>query len=313
MKKILVINSLLLAFSLVLTACTTAAAPTQDPNQLAAQVAALVDAQVATKVAQALAAIPTQQPAQPTNNPLIPTIGPIPTLAAVNVPTLSLPGVATGIPCLATPRSEGENYPDGTTLYPNFAFTKRWTISNQGSCTWNANYKLKFVSGDQMGGPSFILFGKSVPPWQTLALELNLKTTNSVGTSTGYWGLYDDKDTYFGRVWVSINRVAIVPTANTFRVTGANTVVNNAAPGACPYAFVFTSTIAVNQAGTVTYHWVRDDGSISSPSESLTFSAAGSQTATYTWNLGASGTSWVKIFIESPNNQEWNQVTVTCP
>jgi hypothetical protein len=316
MKKILVINSLLLAFSLVLTACTAAAAPTQDPNQLAAQVAALVDAQVATKVAQALAALPTQQPAQPTNNPLIPTIGPIPTLAPVNIPTLSLPGVATGIPCLATPRSESENYPDGTTLYPNFAFTKKWTISNQGSCTWNANYKLKFVSGDQMGGPSFKLFGVSVPPWQTITLELPLKTTSSVGTSTGYWGLYDDKDVYFGRVWVTINRVAIVPTANTFRVDSANTTVNTAAPASCvvPYDFVFSSTITVNAAGTVTYHWVRSDGSTSSPSETKTFSAAGSQVATYTWQLGAgSGTSWVKIYIESPNNQEWNQVTVTCP
>jgi hypothetical protein len=312
MKKFLVINSLLLAISLVLSACTAAAAPTQDPNQIATQVAALVDAQVATKMAQAQAATQAQQAAQPTNTPMIPTVGPIPTLAPVNVPTLSLPGVATSIPCLATPLNMGENLPDGTQLYINTAFTKKWTLANEGSCTWNANYKLKFVSGDQMGGPSFILFGASVPPWQKITLALPLKTSSSVGSSTGYWGLYDDKDTYFGRVWVSIDRVAVVPTVSNFKVTSANTTVNNATPGACPYAFVFTANVSATAAGTVTYHWVRDD-SPNAGSGTLNFTGAGSQAISYTWNLGASGTSWVQIYIDSPNNQAWNQVVVTCP
>jgi hypothetical protein len=310
MKKILVINSLLLAFCLVLTACTATAAPTQDPNQLAAQVAALVDAQVATKVAQALAALPTQQPAQPTNNPLIPTIGPIPTLAPVNVPTLSLPGVATGIPCLATPRSEGENYPDGSTLYTNFAFTKKWTISNQGSCTWNANYKLKFVSGDQMGGPAFILFGKSVPPWQTLALELNLKTTNSVGTSTGYWGLYDDKDVYFGRVWVSINRIAVAPTSTAFSVKGLSTTVDG--PFTCPHTFTFTSSITTDRDGNVTYELQQPYGTTVA-SKTITFSSASTQSSTLTWDAptgAATRTMWV--YVSSPNNQYFTSVDFTC-
>jgi hypothetical protein len=258
-----------------------------------------VDAQVATKVAQALAALPTQQPAQPTNNPLIPTIGPIPTLAPVNIPTLSLPGVATGIPCLATPRNEGENYPDGTTLYINTAFTKRWTISNQGTCTWNANYKLKFVSGDQMGGPAFILFGASVPQWQTLALELNLKTTSSVGTSTGIWGLYDDKDTYFGRVWVTINRVAIVPTVNNFSV-------NNVSFG-LPASCVYPAAISVIGSGIVTYTWmIADDGInfVAGATGSLTFSGTTTVQTVYTTLLPDPDRK-VHLYINTPNNVEF--------
>jgi hypothetical protein len=308
MKKILVINSLLLAFSLILTACTAAAAPTQDPNQLAAQVAALVDAQVATKVAQALAAIPTQQPAQPTNTPMIPTIGPIPTLSAVNVPTLSLPGVATGIPCLATPRSESENYPDGTSFVVNTAFTKKWTISNQGSCTWNANYKLKFVSGDQMGGPAFILFGKSVPPWQTITFELPLKTTSSVGTSTGYWGIYDDKDVYFGRVWVTINRTAFVPTVNNFRVDNVDIT-----HVACTYYAAITAI----GSGRVTYTWrIADDGInyVDGGTGFLDFSGANSPQSANTSALSASGTRKVHLFINTPNNVEYGSPDViSCP
>jgi hypothetical protein len=310
MRKILVINSLLVAFSLVLTACTAAAAPTQDPNQLATQVAGLVDAQVATKMAQALAATQAQQAAQPTNTPMIPTLGPIPTLAPVNVPTLSLPGVATGIPCLATPRSEGENYPDGTSLYTNFAFTKKWTISNQGTCTWNANYKLKFVSGDQMGGPAFILLGKSVPPWQTITLELPLKTTSSVGTSTGYWGLYDDKDTYFGRVWVTINRITVPPTSTAFSVKGLTTTVDGPFP--CPHTFTFTSSITTDRAGDVTYELQQPYGT-KVASDTITFSSASTQSHTLTWDapLGAATrTMWV--YVSSPNNQYFTSVDFTC-
>jgi hypothetical protein len=308
MKKILVINSLLLAFSLVLSACTAAAAPTQDPNQLATQVAALVDAQVAAKMAQALAATQAQQAAQPTNTPMIPTIGPIPTLAPVNVPTLSLPGVATGIPCLATPRSEGENYPDGTSFVVNTAFTKKWTISNQGTCTWNANYKLKFVSGDQMGGPAFILFGASVPPWQTITLSLPLKTTSSVGTSTGIWGIYDDKDTYFGRVWVTINRTAFVPTVNNFRVTS----VSFAQTGS---TCEFKATITAIGSGDAAYTWSSSpDGSTYTNAYSGTQEFTGGTTNYHTITtlpILPAGTKYVRLYIATPNNQNFDSGALT--
>ena len=306
MKKILVMNSLFLAFSLILSACANAA-PTQDPGQVATQVAVQVEAQVATRMAQALADLEATQKAKPTSTPFIPTVGVSPTLASVKTPTvLSLPGVPTGVACLATPRSEGESHPDGTTLYINTAFTKTWTISNQGTCTWNVNYKLKFVSGDQMGGPAFILFGASVPPWQTITLALPLKTTSSVGTSTGYWGVYDDKDVYFGRVWVTINRTTVAPTSASFAVTG---VIITRGVGTC----TFNASITANGAGTVTYYWryYSGTGIPLDPfvahdlySDDLNFGAAGSQPAVISPSFPG-GTTTAYLFIK-PNNQDKN-------
>jgi hypothetical protein len=130
MKKNLVNYSLFLAFSLILSACTNAT-PTQDPAQAATQFAAQVQA-----------AIEATQKAQSTSTP-------------ENIPTVTpLPGVPTSVACNPPPLNLGENYPDGISVYINTAFNKSWTLQNTGTCTWNANYKIKFVpgSGDIMSG-----------------------------------------------------------------------------------------------------------------------------------------------------------------
>ena len=170
---------LFVAFSLILSGCANT---TQDAGQIATQVAA--------QVAQALAAIEATQKAQPT-------------LAPVNLPTVSQTGAPTSADCSnPPPLNLGETYPDGSSVYINTAFNKSWTLQNAGSCTWNANYKIKFVSGDAMSGPPLKLFGASVPPGGSITLTLPLKAPGKVGTTTGIWGLYDDKDNYFG--WVSV-------------------------------------------------------------------------------------------------------------
>ena len=305
MKKYLVSYSLFLAFSLILSACANAA-PTQDPGQVATEVAAQVEAQLATRVAQAMAALAATQKAQTTSTPFIPTIGPNSTLASVKTPTvLSLPGVPTGVACNATPRSEGESHPDGTTLYINTAFTKKWALSNQGSCTWNANYKLKFVSGDQMGGPAFILFGASVPPWQSITLALPLKTTNSVGTSTGIWGLYDDKDVYFGRVWVTINRITVAPTSSVYAVT--DVTITQSGTGTCTY----NAAITTNGGGGVEFHWIIDGvAKPTIPTDDFT----GAQTHAYTYGTAlSSGDHIVHIYIDIPNHTEYGPAAFQCP
>lgn len=311
MRKISRITLTLLIFGLLLGACSNAPASTQDPAQAAATMAAQVEAQVSTRVAQAMAGLQATQKAQPTSAPLIPTAGNIPTVAPLNLPTAELPGVATAVICNPPPWNVGENYLDGTNVVMNMAFNKKWTLMNAGTCTWNANYKIKFLSGDQMSGPTFKPFGVSVLPGGQITIVLPLVAPGGTGLTRGYWGLYDDKDTYFGRVWVEINAVAAAPTA-AIAVTSAVTTVNNASPGACPFLFVFTSNVSTNGAGTVQYHWVRSDVA-NAGAGVLTYSAAGTQTISMNWNLGASGPSWVQLFIDSPNHQGFNQVTVNCP
>ena len=300
MKKIMVMNSLFLAFGLILSACANA---TQDPGQIATQVAAQVEAQVATRVAQAMAAFDATQKAQPTSTPFIPTAGANPTLAPVNLPTLSLPGVPTGVPCNPPPNAMGENYPDGSTVYINTAFNKSWTIQNAGTCTWNTNYKIKFVSGDAMSGPSFKLFSASVPPGGSITLTLPLKAPGGVGTATGYWGLYDDKDVYFGRVWVTINSTTVPPTSTAFAVTNVH-IYQDAVPTCTVYA-----NITANAVGTVKYHWIINgiDGGIAT--NTLNYSAAGTKAVTTTITNGDS----VELYIDIPNHTKYGSgVAKTC-
>jgi hypothetical protein len=306
MKNKLVKISLFVAFSLLLSACTNAA-PTQDPAQAATQVAAQVEAQVATRVAQAMTAFNATQKAQPTKPPILPTVGTNPTLATVNLPTVGpLPGVPTGVPCNPPPLNMGENYPDGTAIYINTAFDKSWTLQNAGTCTWNANYKIKFISGDAMSGPAFKLFGASVRPGESLKLTLPLKTPGAVGTTTGRWGLYDDKDAYFGWVSVVINSITVAPTSATFRVTSV-VIAKNA--GTC----TFTATIAANAAGTVTYTWYSSPAAISytaGTTASLSYPGAGSQIVSSSLPIG---TTNVRLYVV-PNNQDFDSPTVAaCP
>lgn len=39
---------------------------------------------------------------------------------------------------------------DGTTFSPNASIDKQWLVKNDGTCDWDATYKLKWVGGDPM-------------------------------------------------------------------------------------------------------------------------------------------------------------------
>lgn len=82
--------------------------------------------------------------------------------------------------------------------------------------------------------------------------------------------------------------------------------------GACPATFNFTGTITMNGPGTVTYRWERSDGT-TKPSQTLTFTTAGTQTITDVWT-GITTTlrsGWQRIHVGSPNELFSNQATFT--
>jgi hypothetical protein len=79
-------------------------------------------------------------------------------------------------------------------------------------------------------------------------------------------------------------------------------------------AFHVTAGVQTTGAGTVTYHWVWSDGATDGASHApLVFSAAGTQSVTTDWSIGASGTHWIDIYIDSPNHQQFGRATLTCP
>jgi hypothetical protein len=83
--------------------------------------------------------------------------------------------------------------------------------------------------------------------------------------------------------------------------------------GACPKTFTFSGTIATSGPATVTYRWERSDNA-QSPIQTLTFAAAGSQTVTETWQLGATYSGWERLHVLTPSDLLSNQATfnLTC-
>jgi hypothetical protein len=306
MRKTLLSLSLILVFSLILTACATAATPTPAPAQDVGQ--------VATMVAKTVDAIEAQKAAQATTPPQIPTLPQLPdqqpTTAPVGVPTLALPSGSTTVPCNQA-ISISETYQDYTVLAVNTPFTKSWTIQNAGTCTWNTSYKLVFVSGDQMSGPKSINFPTVVPPGANVALDLSLTANSAVGTTTGYWGLYNDKNVYWGRVWVTIvtGVATAVPKAFLVTLDHYEIVLIGAGPD-CN----FIAYVNATKAGTATFKWTYThlvlgvSTTEDSPVSSTDFASAGQV------RLGFTLAGTTKAYLNNiyPNNQSYLP-PINCP
>ncbi len=103
-----------------------------------------------------------------------------------------------------------------------------------------------------------------------------------------------------------------------FKVTGVSVSVSEPEfSGSCPHRFHFSGRITVNREGTVRYRWLRSDAS-SGPEETLVFPAAGTQTVSAYWELGAGmgryPDRWMAIEIIAPNPRTSNRAMfdLTC-
>jgi hypothetical protein len=81
-------------------------------------------------------------------------------------------------------------------------------------------------------------------------------------------------------------------------------------PSACPKSYICSSVITANGPGIVTYRWERSDGG-SSPLQTVSFAAAGSQAVTTGWARNETGNHWVKVRTVSPNEVLSNQANFT--
>ena len=172
-----------------------------DNNKQRALISQTQTAAVATTWAeQTIAAIPTETPT-PTAT-FTPTPTQTPTATPTETPTPE-PSPTDEFPefgdCDEATFIGDVTIPDGTELAPGASFTKTWRLLNAGTCTWNPNYKLIFVSGDQMDGPaSQQMVNLEVPPGTSIDVSVDLVAPDSAGTYRGYWALKNDNNVRFG-------------------------------------------------------------------------------------------------------------------
>lgn len=134
------------------------------------------------------------------------------------------------------------------------AFTKSWTIKNTGTGTWNANYKIAFVSGNLMGRDYSTKIRTNVGPGGTYTQKLEFTAPTTPGTHTSSWRLVDEAGTGFGAVFtlsVTIAGATLTPTSAAANGT-ATAAAANATATAVAAANANATAIAGGVAGTAT-------------------------------------------------------------
>lgn len=122
---------------------------------------------------------------------------PQPTLTSQPQPTLTPQPQSTNPPQPQSNCTDSASFvadvtvPDNTKVDQGKAFVKTWRIRNTGTCTWDTNYSMVFVNGDQMNSVATIPF-KATPPGGTLDVSVNLVAPSADGAYTGNYELQNN-------------------------------------------------------------------------------------------------------------------------
>ena len=192
MKNSIKLISMVGLFSLLLASCNMPGQPTA-----ASQVDLLNTAAAQTIQAQQTNIAQTNQAVVQATQTLTPepSTSTTETVAPTSTPTST---ATTKVECNLID-FVSETIPDGTNFNPGQTFTKTWTIRNAGTCEWNSNYDVVFISGDAMSAPaSQQLTSGTVAPGQSVVISIDFKAPNSAGTHRGNFKLRNASGVLFG-------------------------------------------------------------------------------------------------------------------
>jgi hypothetical protein len=88
--------------------------------------------------------------------------------------------------------------PDGTHFAPRAYLSKTWRLRNTGTCTWDASYRLVFLSGDRLSGPRSAPLDVPVPPGEEVDVSVILIAPEAAGSYRGQWTMFAPDGTPFG-------------------------------------------------------------------------------------------------------------------
>ena len=285
---------------LLLTACGDnggEATPTVDTESV-----------IATSIAATMQVMAETQAAQVTATPVTTaaTVSlPTATVAAASLPTATIQSVSLPANCLIAGLAS-ETIPDETIIAKGATFTKKWVITNGGTCTWSTSYKMVFESGDLLGAESEeVYLTENVGPGMLTTVSIKMTAPNTDGWYTGYWTLLTDAGVLVGRF--SVNIYVGTPTAAPFSVKSVS-YPSGSISVTCDDSTVTKIPIYITTdgAGNVTYYITSNHGSAAAGD--LTFSSATTQTINYSMVFPTTDTEHdvdINITINNPNNQTW--------
>lgn len=211
----------LILISLLTAACGLfpSSQPASEPQAVFTQAAQTIEAQLTQQAVGTLIAQLTQIATGATPTPVVPDTGGQPTATPFSLPT-DTPAVVlptqtpaptatplptatqvpspTPVPCDLAAFVKDVSVPDGSVYDPSADFTKTWRLENVGSCTWNSDYALVFVRGDDMDGKTVVPLRSNVRPGERIDVSVDLRAPNDKGAYRGYWMLRNPNGRLFG-------------------------------------------------------------------------------------------------------------------
>jgi len=109
------------------------------------------------------------------------------------VPTEIPSAVPTSASCIDSAMFVSDlTIPDNSVVVSNTAFTKTWRLKNIGTCTWDNNYLVAYISGTTMSqqpGYWIVQQGQTVAPGQTVDVSVGMTAPVHSGNYASFWGL----------------------------------------------------------------------------------------------------------------------------
>ncbi len=176
---------------------------------------------------------------------LFPKVEPVPTIpwgtltpaATLASPTVSAAHTITPECTPGAAYVDDVTIPDGTVLSPGETFLKAWRVRNAGSCPWGADYALRYVSGEQMGGASSVSIPSALPG-ETAEISVPLTAPLDAGPHRGDWQLCTGDGECFGAtlyVQIAVEAASVLEATPTAEATsGAAPATAITEPSASP-------------------------------------------------------------------------------
>jgi hypothetical protein len=152
---------------------------------------------------------------------------------------------------------------DGTVMSPGETFVKTWKFRNTGSCMWEEDYLIIFVSGDEMDGEITYL-DTTVLAGKRGDASVVLTAPDEEGTYYGYWQLADEDGYTFGD-WAYVEIVVEEDATSTPTPTSTPTATQTPTYTPTP-TVVETAT----QTPTPTPTCIPDEESVNEPTDKPT-------------------------------------------
>jgi len=127
-----------------------------------------------------------------------PTSTPTETYTPTPIPPTATPVTPTPLPCLRAKFIQDINVPPGTVFAGGTKFTKIWRVQNTGSCAWNRNFTIMWVSGNMLGAKNQVPVPGAVQPGETVDLQIELVAPKTDGKYKGGWMINDNAGHVFG-------------------------------------------------------------------------------------------------------------------